>query len=503
MGIPFYFSQITKNHPDIIQDRLDLHEVNIFLDFNCAIHYCNKLLKDDCNKNGVSHDSSDYESLLIQKCSAYVNDILEPLDVHSLFIAIDGVVPCAKMAQQRKRRYLSVFRNELIPSSSWDSNAISPGTQFMKKLNAQLHSHQFNAKNVIISDSTEPGEGETKIFNFIKSNNLQSKNVVVYGLDADLIMLSMLIENENTLFLMRESEFYQHGILSKFLYMNIPLLKSHLIHHIHSFKSNSRLQYPIQNYVTLCMLIGNDFIPTLSYLKIKNKSIDYLLHTLIKSISEDNVGELIYFDEGLSKWRINWIVFQRLLTDLANFEDDEFCKIHNNYYRTSKEFQSESDKIDFYGIFKKPRDSIFPNKDGWRLRYYSTLFRNSSIDDICKTYILGIKWNVEYYFNQKCFTEWFYKHEYSPTISDLNIFLTVTDPDKLYLPEGEHYVSEDVHLCSILPKQSHHLLCDTFRKKMCQLKYAKLFPVKYEIQTYLKHYLHDCSPLIPPLKMPL
>ena len=49
MGIPFYFSRITKEHPEIVRSKLDAAINYLFLDFNCGIHYCNKILKDELN----------------------------------------------------------------------------------------------------------------------------------------------------------------------------------------------------------------------------------------------------------------------------------------------------------------------------------------------------------------------------------------------------------------------------------------------------------------------
>tara|TARA_B100000405_G_scaffold266368_1_gene203787 strand:- start:2702 stop:4222 length:1521 start_codon:yes stop_codon:yes gene_type:complete len=498
MGIPFYFSRITKEHPEIVKSNLGTAINFLFLDFNCGIHYCNKVLRDELKGSDI--DDEEYERLLIEKCLNYVDEIIEGIVVENLFISIDGVVPFAKMSQQRKRRYLSVFRKEKLPSSvhDWDSNAISPGTAFMTKLNDRLKEATFNVSNTIISDSTEPGEGETKIFNFIERQQLTTQSIVIYGLDADLIMLSMLVERDNKLFLMRESEFYRYGMDSKFLFLNIDLLKGKLIDHIHAITDVNCFKNPIHNYVVVCMLIGNDFIPSLSYLKIANNSIDLLLQTLGKCTSDEGTGELIYFDDQNSKsWKLNWITFKYLLSDLSTSEDSEFLKIHSRYYNHNKQCKDESDKIDHFGICFKPPDTIFPHKDGWRRRYYSALFQSATLDDICKNYVIGLTWNVEYYLNHRCFTKWHFPYDYSPTIFDLNNYITVTNADGLQMPSDEEYVSAEEHLARILPKQSHHLLNQSLKDRLSKLKYAKLYPVKYEIQTYLKHYLHDCVPLIP------
>ena len=202
MGIPYYFSNIARNN-DIVKSDLKVISKYLFLDFNCAIHYCNNAIKKESNYNIDNH-----EELLIAKCLKYIDTIVDNSHFKgTLFISIDGVVPFAKMIQQRKRRYLSVWRNTKLKINTWDSNAISPGTEFMKKLNKALHEYKnTQLTTVIISDSTNPGEGEAKIYKYIKKENIVNENIIIYGLDADLIMLSLL--QENNVFLMRESEFY-------------------------------------------------------------------------------------------------------------------------------------------------------------------------------------------------------------------------------------------------------------------------------------------------------
>ena len=80
--------------------------------------------------------------------------------------------------------------------TQWDSTAITPGTEFMNKLNLQVRYHfrkpnAYNVRQIIISGSDSPGEGEHKIFEYIRENTDDIKNMksVIYGLDADLIML--------------------------------------------------------------------------------------------------------------------------------------------------------------------------------------------------------------------------------------------------------------------------------------------------------------------------
>ena len=122
------------------------------------------------------------------------------------------MVPMAKIRQQRLRRFKSpwVSAEEVRlgkPESGprWDSNAITPGTAFMEKLGKALHEIRgSHGVQWVVSDASEPGEGEHKIMKLMRS---VSGEHVVYGLDADLIVLCLLQlrEGEKNITLFREA----------------------------------------------------------------------------------------------------------------------------------------------------------------------------------------------------------------------------------------------------------------------------------------------------------
>ena len=118
MGIPYYFYYLTAKYNDIIIKSLP-SKIDIYaIDFNGIIHpeAAKETNEDQLIKN------------LWDKINKYY-DIYKP---NKLLICIDGVAPLAKIIQQRKRRYLTYFKNKIDKiTSKWDTNAISPGTKFM------------------------------------------------------------------------------------------------------------------------------------------------------------------------------------------------------------------------------------------------------------------------------------------------------------------------------------------------------------------------------------
>ena len=187
MGVPSYFKNIIQTYNDILLTKEDFNIIinNLFFDLNCLIHPCCRGLTD--------------EDEMFDKIYDYIIEIINICNPKDLvYIAIDGVCPRAKIEQQKSRRFKSANENKI-----WDTNAITPGTNFMKKLNKFLKEKNYSVKT-IFSDSDSAGEGEHKIMYYLKNNYKKDNINIVYGLDADLIHLSLIKENNIYLYLRKQ-----------------------------------------------------------------------------------------------------------------------------------------------------------------------------------------------------------------------------------------------------------------------------------------------------------
>ncbi|KAK9461654.1 XRN 5'-3' exonuclease N-terminus-domain-containing protein [Lipomyces oligophaga] len=216
---------------------------------------------------------------------------------------------------------------------SWDTNVITPGTPFMDKLAKAIRYwvvYKLNTEpgwrdlEVIISDAAVPGEGEHKIMEFIRSQRQSpyydpNTSHAIYGLDADLIMLG-LATHEPHFRVLREDVFFQdrsgprvchmcgqpghqaaqctgerkikNGEFDElgskpikpekkpFIWLHVGILREYLDQElfIHNLPFKFDLERAIDDWVFLCFFVGNDFLPHIPSLEIRENGIDKLVN---------------------------------------------------------------------------------------------------------------------------------------------------------------------------------------------------------------------------------
>ena len=156
----------------------------------------------------------------------------------------------------------------------------------MNDLNIFLKGKEYPIKT-IFNDSSIHGEGEHKIMQYLKNQNNSDINIV-HGLDADLIMLSMI--KTNHIYLLRErTEYNIEGFDSEFVYLDINSLKKYLVQDIKKDIIHLPNQDIINDYIFMCFFIGNDFVHNSPCINIRYKGLDNLLE-IYNKLQEENGG---------------------------------------------------------------------------------------------------------------------------------------------------------------------------------------------------------------------
>lgn len=522
MGIPSYFSHILRNYNDIIihylQENYNID--NLYLDCNSIVYDAVKNV--DINQN----ETEKFELMVINNvCEKIVYYINKFTPKKNIFIAFDGVAPRAKLDQQRTRRYKTWFQSELKKklyefnnikkvSMSWNTSSITPGTLFMNKLNKALterfnpqnkekqnnpssiykkiglqyqNTEDYNNLNIILSTSDEDGEGEHKIFDYIRNNKEahKSSKTIIYGLDADLIMLCLNhVEIFDKLYLHRETPEFMKSMGNTLDKNNDYLFSISRLDKIICSEMNMNNS---KNYVFLCFLLGNDFLPHFPALNIRTDGIDKILNAFKLLKNKQKNFSLLNNDNSFIVWKN----FRKLIEVLCEQEEQSFIeeytkikKMSNRILQNKNENENENlngkeqleKKIDYIilnypSLDRSIEDNIDPLNEGWINRYYENLFNIENMNDniikeICINYVEGLEWTF-YYYNSGCPDwNWYYKYNYPPLLNDFIKYIPYFNTNLIHKNQNKNTISPIVQLSYVLPYSSLNLLPENIRKKL-------------------------------------
>jgi 5'-3' exonuclease len=555
MGVPGFFAWILKNYKksNMITNISKNNELkdkvsNIFLDLNCLIHpQCFAILFENKDLKNIDR----LESKMINQVIKYLDEIINLVNPSELiYIAIDGVAPMAKIKHQRTRRFKSVKDNEtknnirkkhnIAEENLWSNACITPGTIFMEKLTKSIinyinHNKQSNNKKrkVIFSTSNTPAEGEHKILQYIRNNNITG-NSVIYGLDADLLFLSLSTHNEN-IYLIREAQELgkeaetSTDATAKFNYVSIDILRNCILQEM-VFRiadegdelTESRIYTNSKNFINdfifICFLLGNDFVPNIVSLNLKtnNKNIDNGLDILFEKYGDvfrelySPNGEMIFLVNN--DCSINFKFFKEICSELALHERSFLQQTFDNkrfYPHPPADISPcEAEIFRLENICFKVQDPILLGKDDhdkerYYKHYYDINFETESEDIqlMCRQYIYGLYWINNYYLKDCIDWTWCFPHHHGLFMSDISEYIHNID-EKTFnniftKPKENNYnkVKPFEQLVMVLPRQLSYLLPSPIKNLMnTDNTIKKLSPYNFEQDMLYKTKLWQAIP---------
>lgn len=610
MGVPAFFRWLSRKYASIIvhcveekgkecngvripvdTTKPNPNEVefdNLYLDMNGIIHPCTHPEDKPAPKN---------EDEMMVAIFEYIDrlfNIVRPRKV--LYMAIDGVAPRAKMNQQRSRRFRASkegvelmeeknrIREEVMQRGGYlppeeikerfDSNCITPGTEFMDNLAhclryyvADRFSNDPGWRNltVILSDASVPGEGEHKIMDYIRRQRAQpnhdpNTHHCLCGADADLIMLGLATHEPNFTIIREEfkpnkprpcalcgqmgheikdcqgtprekqgqhDEFADSMPVSEqeFIFIRLCVLREYLAREL----TMASLPFPfdfersVDDWVFMCFFVGNDFLPHLPSLEIREGAIDRLVN-IYKDVVHKTGGYLT--ENGYVNLERVELIMQAVGVAEDNIfkkrkEDDEGFKRrmkekrkrmkaekqgpaylttgqfapqalgrrdrpeavqnarHQAYdmrMQSNKSSAGPSDSTDGRGVKRKaedsdsepePEDNVRLWEEGWKQRYYKTKFDVDVSDEdfrrkVVRSYVEGLCWVLRYYYQGCASWKWYFPFHYAPFASDFkDIKGMFTDFEK-----GTKPFKPLEQLMGVFPAASGNFLPPTWRNLM-------------------------------------
>uniref|UniRef100_A0A8C9PEA1 5'-3' exoribonuclease 1 n=1 Tax=Spermophilus dauricus TaxID=99837 RepID=A0A8C9PEA1_SPEDA len=497
---------------------------NLYLDMNGIIHQCSHPNDDDVHfrisDDKIFTDIFHYLEVLFR--------IIKPRKV--FFMAVDGVAPRAKMNQQRGRRFRSakeaedkikkaIEKGETLPTEArFDSNCITPGTEFM----ARLHEHlkyfvnmkistdkSWQGVTIYFSGHETPGEGEHKIMEFIRSEKAKpdhdpNTRHCLYGLDADLIMLG-LTSHEAHFSLLREEVRFGGKKTQRvcapeettFHLLHLSLMREYIDYEFSVLKAKITFKYDIEriidDWILMGFLVGNDFIPHLPHLHINHDALPLLYGTYITILPE--LGG--YINES---GHLNLPRFEKYLVKLSDFDREHFSevfvdlkwfesKVGNKYlneaagvaaeeaknYKEKKKPKGQENSV-CWAALDKNESEVVASKDNledetedddlfetefrqYKRTYYMTkmgvdVVSDDFLADQAACYVQAIQWILHYYYHGV--QSWS-----APFLSDIRNISTL----QIHFELGKPFKPFE-QLLAVLPAASKNLLPTCYQHLM-------------------------------------
>uniref|UniRef100_A0A8D2N4F1 5'-3' exoribonuclease 1 n=1 Tax=Zonotrichia albicollis TaxID=44394 RepID=A0A8D2N4F1_ZONAL len=459
--------------------------------------------------------------------------IIKPRKV--FFMAVDGVAPRAKMNQQRGRRFRSakeaedkikkaLEKGETLPTEArFDSNCITPGTEFMARLNEHLKyfvnmkistDKSWQGITVYLSGHETPGEGEHKIMEFIRSEKAKphhdpNTRHCLYGLDADLIMLGLTSHEAHFALLREEVRFGGKKAQrvcapeeTTFHLLHLSLMREYIDYEFSPVKDKISFEYDIEriidDWILMGFLVGNDFIPHLPHLHINHDALPLLYRTYMAILPE--LGGYINENGHLNLER-----FEKYLTRLSDFDREHFSevfvdlkwfesKVGNKYLNEAagiaaeearknkqKKQKAQENSISLAALEKNegevtPKTTLEdePEDDDlfetefrqYKRTYYMTkmgveVVSDAFLADQAECYVQAIQWILHYYYHGVQSWSWYYPYHYAPYLSDIHNISEL----KIKFDLGKPFMPFE-QLLAVLPAASKDLLPKCYQHLM-------------------------------------
>lgn len=533
MGISKFYGQWVAKlvYPGLINKRVGRKVAALMLDMNGIIHECAQVVYGYGNGDNkevarVARETpaEAMEFKLFEAINVRLSELVEELHpTQWLVMAVDGPAILAKVSQQRSRRFKSGMTHvpdagekngELTTAQpppeppAFNSNCITPGTKFMQRLDASIQgwilnnkNHPIMPSNIIYSPHTVRGEGEHKIFDYLRQGVVKDLDgaVVIHGLDADLIVVSCLMADQapEPVSIMMYHDGQRLDIVS------IDALRAC----IHRDLGGEEIHQSIRDFVLLSYLIGNDFLPHMVPFEHVGDSMRLMFRTYkqTKQPLTDDDGNII------------WTNLAKFVQVLADQEPAMMKEV------ATKQFKYPSPAIEASTRRVKRADgglNVTFNYDKFRQLWYDNALLprteigrrilgreqapQSGIDGMVEEFMRGMQWTFRYYTagTREVSTAFIYKYRHAPLLVDLAAGMKAGGPTSqsvAFNPEDPQFTAAH-QLVSVMPPSSIEFIPNMFRRLLLRNGLlADLSPAKFIVELEGKDQDYQGIVVLPPL----
>lgn len=500
MGVFQFYSWFRKQFPkDIyklnksVNQELNLEIDNLMIDMNGLFHTSAQKIFKYGNfkppyKVEILDNNKTQQQVFNDICQSVENILITVNPNRRLILCVDGPAPVAKQVQQRKRRYKSSLERE-DDDKSFDSNCISPGTLFMDNLSKYIdwfirsrlsENPLWQNLEIIYSSSSVPGEGEQKILMYIRKFGRNNESFVMHGLDADLIMLSLLTHFPK-FYILRDDTFDHNN---NFLLIDIGSVRNQLIE-IMRWENDDGLKFNqesvINDFVFLNFACGNDFLPNIPSIEIIEGGVEVII-SISKSVGKTH-GHITRNKSG------NIVFCKTALKRFFEIVSESEKELLEQKYKNRKRYFEDKvlEKCTSYNIKEEKYDVDI---DKYREEYNEKTLEvhdEEGMKKLSHSYLTGLQWILKYYTKQVPSWSWYFNNHYAPLSSSLIKHIDTYDSPRYH--KGVSLTPFQQLLCILPPKSSSLLPKPLDSLLSTKLKVFNPSDIEIDLSGKLKEYM--------------
>lgn len=522
MGIPSFYRHLLRSYPALVAKGAGPRPEWLCLDFNCAMYTVLRMMPPLPSQSAASQDA--WEERLCRDIAAYMKEIVQLVNpTKGAYVSCDGVVCAAKRRQQRLRRFkgpwmaaaeaavkaaagsadVRASATATAPTHSWDQNALTPGTAFMSRLGGVLVAagRTMEAERGIevrVSTTGEPGEGEHKIL--CEMRKIRPATCTIYGLDADLILLSMLLEADTgaDVRLLREAQEFEarrvdHGAPVEWRNLTVSGLTRVLLPATDAHR--------VRDYVAGMSLLGNDFLPRSLTHTVRENGIPTLIRSLqsVWSSGRHLVDPVTW---EISREGLLDILEQWSETEAADMQATAAEAVRTSTRRPYgsspaerelRAWQAQPARWCSISHLLKEKTAASPLAPNWRDTYNKEWHAGDA-----ESYLGGLAWVWDYYSGKAVDQGWFFEEHLPPLWSDLVSALRASTDAAVRAPPitWADPLPAWTHLLSVLPMASVQRLSSA-QAQALMTESSWWWPSEWSLFDIGRGQMWECEPVIP------
>jgi 5'-3' exonuclease len=239
----------------------------------------------------------------------------------------------------------------------------------------------------------------------------------------------------------------------------------------------------VNDFILMCFLVGNDFVPTIPTLAILEGGIDIMID-IYKTIGVHltyKKQNLLYLHTDALKTFFEALSVREkdLLEDKQDIREKFFeDKLLNKHTKRDMNHRSRID---------------LPN---YKKDYYAEHFGDHSVESVCHSYMEGLQWIINYYKIGIPDWKWQYPYFYAPFLGDLSTHTSTFknsrfrkgDPVELFM-----------QLLCVLPPQSKELLPKALQSIVETNPYKQYYPTEVDVDVSGKRREWEGIVKLPPI----